>query len=170
MYGTAVKNGDKALFDTTVWLYEKEQPQEERVRLICALGGFSEPEMIRAALDYGFNSGKVRSGDFMYILSWMGSSANGRRAAWQFIKDNWEKVSERYSGSGLNMIKHIIGGACSGFAHASDADEIEQFFKEHPAPNATRAIAEALERIRVRAAWYERDKNRIASALSDLSR
>ena len=165
VYGLTAKYGDKAAFDSIVEMYRKETFQEEKARLLSALGKFINPEFLPAALDYAFNSGEVRFGDVAYTLSSMGGNANGRRAAWKFLTDNWETISERYSGGGLKMLGRIISSICNGFTRAEDAEMVEQFFKDHPAPSATRAIAEALEHIRVRAAWYERDKDMIAAAL-----
>lgn len=145
-------------------LYEKENLQEEKVRLLRAMGKFVDSAILSAVLDYGFNSGKVRPGDCIYFLATMGSHARGRRVAWQFVKDNWDKIHGQYSSGGLAMLPHIINLTCSGFARFTDAEEIEQFFKDYPAPSATRAVAEAVERIRIRAAWYERDKDQIIAA------
>ncbi len=137
--------------------YEKAELHEERVRLLNALGHVSDDEMMSDLLDYTFNSGKVRTGDVPEVLSSLGSHAAGRRAAWHFVRTNWGNVQERYSGGGLMMTGRILEATLGGFATAKDADEIEQFFIEHPTPSATRVIAEALEQIRDRAAWYERD-------------
>ncbi|TSC74575.1 MAG: puromycin-sensitive aminopeptidase [Parcubacteria group bacterium Gr01-1014_44] len=166
VYSVTAQYGNQALFNILIGLYEKETLQEEKVRLLNALGRFTDSVILTAVLEYGFNSGKVRSGDFVYVLSAMGAHAQGRRMAWQFMNDNWEKISERYSGGGLKMLARIISLICDGFARAEDADMIEKFFQDHLAPSATRAITEAMERIRVRAAWYQRDKNQITTALA----
>lgn len=165
VYGVAAKYGDSATFDTMIGMYGKETFQEEKVRLLNALGRFIHPTILVQVLDYAFNSGEVRSGDFIHVLSSMGKHARGRRAAWNFVVDNWQGINDRYSGGGLKMLSHIVAMSCSGFARTKDAEVVEQFFKDHPAPSATRAIAEAVEHIRVKAAWYERDRDEISAAL-----
>lgn len=165
VYGITAKHGDSVTFNTIIEMYQKETFQEEKLRLLMALGKFSDSVSLSAALEYSFNSGEVRHGDIMYVFSSLGSHTKGRRAVWKFMTDNWEKISERYSGGGLKMLGHIISGVCSGFASIEDAEIIERFFKDNPAPSATRAIAETLERIRVKAIWHQRDKDDIVSAL-----
>lgn len=165
VYGLTAKHGGKDVFDIMVEMYRKETFQEEKVRLLVALGKFVDPNLLPAVLEYAFNSGEVRSGDVIYVLGALGSHGNGRRVAWKYLTENWESISTRYSTGGLKMLARTVSSVCSGFSRAEDADVIEQFFKEHPAPSATRAIAESLERIRVRSAWYERDKDVIAAAL-----
>lgn len=164
IYSIAARYGDKEIFSTVMEMYRKETFQEEKVRLLMTLGKFTDPDLITTTLRYAFNSEEVRPGDFPYVLSAIGSHVNGRRAAWQFLTENWESVAKKYSGS-MNLLPHIITNVCSGFTLAQDAEAIEKFFSDHPAPSATRAIAEIIERIRVNAAWYERDKNDIVSAL-----
>ncbi|HSR89581.1 MAG TPA: M1 family metallopeptidase [Candidatus Udaeobacter sp.] len=168
IYGTAAKHGDKEVFASVVGLYQKETFQEEKVRLLSALGRFADSEFLPTVLEYGFNSGEVRSGDFIYLLGSMGGHANGRRAAWNFLTSNWSSFTQRYAAGGLKMLGRIISLICDGFINKEDAKIIEQFFKDNPAPSADRSIAEAIERINVRAAWYERDKDIIIEALKKL--
>ena len=165
IYGLSAKYGSKDVFETMVEMYRKETFQEEKARLLGAFGKFTDTDLLATVLDYAFNSGEVRHTDLIYVLGSMGSHANGRRVAWKFLTDNWEKVAERYSGGGLKMLGRIISYICDGFARTKDAEIIERFFKDHPAPSATRAIAEAIERVSARAAWYERDKEEIIKAL-----
>lgn len=165
VYGITAKHGDSQAFNTIVEMYRKEVFQEEKARLLATLGKFTDSVSVSAALEYMFNSGEVRFGDVSYVLSSLGSHTTGRRAAWNFLMNNWETISQRYSGGGLKMLGRIISLICDSFSREEDAQAVENFFKDHPAPSATRAIAEAIERIRIKAAWYERDKDEIADAL-----
>ncbi|HXV27276.1 MAG TPA: M1 family metallopeptidase [Candidatus Paceibacterota bacterium] len=147
-------------------LYGSATLQEERVRLLNAMGRFTDRGILAKVLEFAFDPRQVRSGDFIYVLAGMGTHAQGRRSAWEFITANWEQVSERYSGGGLKMLGRIIELPISGFNRDEDAGAVERFFAEHPAPSATRAIAESLERIRTRAAWYRRDRTVISEFLN----
>jgi aminopeptidase N len=146
-------------------MYEKETLQEERVRLLNALGNISKQEIVTDLLAYTFESGEVRHGDVFYVLSTLGSHAVGRREAWWYITNHWDMLQQRYSGGGLKMLGRILSSVVGGFVRAEDADACEQFFASHPAPSATRAIAQSLERVRNRAAWYRRDEGNISTFL-----
>lgn len=165
IYGLTAKYGSKVAFDAMVEMYRKETFQEERVRLLAALGRFTDSEFLPTVLEYTFNSGEVRSGDVFYPLSTLGTHAGGRRAAWKFLTQNWETIHKRYSSGGMKILGRIVSLVCGNFARMEDAQAVEEFFKNNPAPSATRAVAESLEYIRVRAAWYERDKEDIITAL-----
>ncbi len=164
-YGLVARQNRLIDFEVTRSAYEREELQEEKVRLLSALGQFKDAYIMDHALDYAFNSGHVRPGDFSYILSGMQASLVGTRAAWAFITNNWDRVNERFSGGGLKILANVIEAAISGFRDAKDADAIEAFFAEHHAPSATRAIAESVECIRILDAWCQRDRNDIAQFL-----
>jgi puromycin-sensitive aminopeptidase len=165
VYGITAKHSENKMFNVVIEMYRKEVFQEEKARLLATLGKFTDSVSVSTALAFAFNSGEVRFGDVSYTLSSLGSHAAGRRAAWNFLMNNWETISQRYSGGGLKMLGRIISLICDSFSREEDAQAVENFFKDHPAPSATRAIAEAIERIRIKAAWYERDKDEIADAL-----
>lgn len=166
VYNIVARQGVAQTFVSLTTLHANAGLQEEKARLLRALGQFRDPSIIDLVLAYTFDTDSVRAGDVIYALSAMGSHPAGRRAAWAYLVNNWDMINERYSGGGLKMLGHIIDYICGGFASSADADTVEKFFAGHPAPSASRAIAESLERIRIRAAWYRRDESDISKALS----
>jgi len=165
VYGICATYGKQEIFETLKRHYESETLQEERMRLLYAMGKLRDKTVLAIVLDYAFNSGKVRAGDFFYVLSSMGNHLSGREVAWFFLESHWKQIVEKYTGGGLMMLTRVISSICDNFTTEVDAQNIEQFFIKNPAPSAKRVIAEALERIRIRARWYERDAEVIAEAL-----
>ncbi len=146
--------------------FESAGLQEEQVRFLHAMGLVRDPSLLNHVVEYGFDSGKVRNSNFIYLVSSLGSHAAGRKALWSLISTRWDDVQQRFSGGGLKMLSRVLGSALDGFTANADADLFEQFFKDHPAPSASRTIAQALEAIRTRAAWYERDGAAISGLLA----
>lgn len=161
IYNLAAKHGDSEMFEAVKEMYRKETFTEEKVRLLVALGRF--PDCEASVLEYAFNSGDVRTNEVVYALAGLGSNTAGRYSAWKFLTENWESIEKKYSGS-MNLLPHMITHICNGFNVAMDAEMMESFFRDHPAPGATRVIAEIIERISVNATWYKRDKNDFISA------
>lgn len=54
-----------------------------------------------------------------------GGSKHGRKAAWKFIKDNWEELYNRYQGGFL--ISRLIKLSVEGFAVDKMAGEVKAF-------------------------------------------
>lgn len=44
---------------------------------------------------------KVRSQDTVFVIGGVTGSVKGREMAWQFLKDNWTKLHDRYEGGFL---------------------------------------------------------------------
>ena len=42
-------------------------------------------------------------------------------------------------------------------------DDVEHFFADNPAPGAARTISQSLERIRLNAAWLDRNRDELAN-------
>ena len=47
----------------------------------------------------------------------------GREMSWQYVRDNWPKVKERFAGT--LMLQRLVSSVCGGFASEERAKEIE---------------------------------------------
>lgn len=167
VYGLVAQFGQETDYITLTERYHATSFQEERDRILYALGQFRDPTLIECTLTFAFDPETVRAGDIDTILSSVASHPEGRRRSWRFLKDNWEAISKRFDTGGNHMLQSIIASVCAGFADNHAAQDIEQFFAQHPTPSASRTITEAIERIRIRDAWYHRDHDRIAQFLTE---
>jgi len=50
-------------------------------------------------------------------------SKTGREVSWQYVKDNWQKCKERFSGS--FMLQRMVSSVCGDFASEERAKEVE---------------------------------------------
>lgn len=88
----------------------------------------------------------------------------GRKLAWQFFKDNWKVLIDRYQGGFL--MARLVKFTTENFASEELATEVEQFFKDHKSPGTERTVQQAVETIRLNAAWLDRDTAAIKAYLS----
>ena len=70
-------------------------------------------------------------------------------------------------GDGGHMLARLVK-AISGSAEEKHFRQFKKFFKTHPAPGASRAIAQVLERLEGNILWLKRDKKIIEKFLTDL--
>lgn len=182
----AVKNGGEAEWQRVLALYRKSDMQEEKIRLMTALGATKDAALRLKTLEWGF-SDDVRNQDLFYVVAACANS--DRNQTWQFVKDNWDEFFKRF-GEGQFLLARIVSLATKGFASLEKADDIEAFFKgwayisgrsvlrlliptkkkqknaAHPCPPAERTIQQSLEAVRAKAAWYNRDKAAVAKWLA----
>ncbi|XP_041329803.1 puromycin-sensitive aminopeptidase [Pyrgilauda ruficollis] len=155
VYVTVLKHGDSSTLDTMLKLHKQADMQEEKNRIERVLGAISQPELIQKVLTFALSE-EVRPQDTVSVIGGVaGGSRQGRKAAWKFVRDNWEELYNRYQGGFL--ISRLIKLTVDGFANDKMAAEVKAFFESHPAPSAERTVQQCCENILLNAAWLRRD-------------
>ena len=138
----AARNGDAALFDTLVHIYENSHVPEIQDGALRLLAFFENPELANRAVEYAI-SGKVRNQDAAIQLAIALNNPATRDQAWKFIQDHWDAVHA--------LLTPEMGGALvgstSGFCSAQARDDVQQFFAAHKVASADRAVKHSVERI-----------------------
>ncbi|KAM8988593.1 puromycin-sensitive aminopeptidase [Ara ararauna] len=159
VYLTILKHGDSTTLDTMLKLHKQADMQEEKNRIERVLGAISQPELIQKVLTFALSE-EVRPQDTVSVIGGVaGGSKQGRKAAWKFVRDNWEELYNRYQGGFL--ISRLIKLTVDGFANDKMAAEVKAFFESHPAPSAERTVQQCCENILLNAAWLKRDADNI---------
>ncbi len=162
VYNLAAENGGETEFNQFLDLHQKTNLQHEKDRLARAMGLFKDKSLLKKTLDFAISE-DVRSQDSIYIiLALWSTNPIGRKLAWEFVKEHWPLLKERYSGG--HSLSILLSGA-GHFTNTNDAKDVEVFFKKNPTPEAARTITQSLEKINSSAAWLSRDKNKIAKFL-----
>ncbi|NWT29900.1 PSA aminopeptidase, partial [Cardinalis cardinalis] len=101
VYVTVLKHGDSSTLDTMLKLHKQADMQEEKNRIERVLGAISQPELIQKVLTFALSE-EVRPQDTVSVIGGVaGGSKQGRKAAWKFVRDNWEELYNRYQGGFL---------------------------------------------------------------------
>lgn len=138
----AARNGDSALFDQLENLSTRSKSAQVRANALRALERFRNPELERRALDFAV-SGKVRNQDAAGFLAVELSRRDTQDLAWQYIQDNWPRVSAQFTTfAGAELV-----GAAGGFCSAERSDEVSGFFASHKVAASARALARAKDHI-----------------------
>lgn len=163
VYLTVLKHGDATTLETMLKLHNQADLQEEKVRIERLLGAILHPDLFQKVLTFAMSE-EVRPQDTVFVLGGVSSgSLLGRRAAWKFLKDNWEELYNRYQGGFL--ISRLIKLTVDGFTGDKMAADVKSFFETHPAPAAERTIQQSCENILLNGAWLKRDAEAIQQYL-----
>ncbi|GAB6019725.1 hypothetical protein CHUAL_001278 [Chamberlinius hualienensis] len=166
VYSTVVSIGDQKTIDAAITLYREADLQEEKSRLLGALGSPKDVSLLRNVIDFAM-SDDVRSQDTITILASIGRNRFGRDLAWQFFKDNKDVFVKRY-GSGY-LLTLIIKYVTEGFASEEKAKEVESYFHENPLAGTERVVLQSLETIRLNARLLARDSAAVKTWLNSRS-
>ncbi len=82
-------------------------------------------------------------------------------AAWAFVRDNWDRVTTRFSPS---LLPRVIEGTTWLVDDAVAADVLG-FVESHPLPSGGRTIAQHMERLNVHRAAVARERDRFSAAI-----
>ena len=158
------KNGDRATYDTMWELEKKAAMEEEKVRLLGALSGFDDAELLQQTLDRTLDTSFVRTHNTIGVIARTAANPKGRDLAWDLLKANWPEFDRRYGegGFGLMTLVSITGK----FTTQEKLEDVEKFFAETSVPAAERTIRQSLEAIRLNIAWLEKNRGPLATWLS----
>ena len=159
VFRLAAKRGGRSEYDA-MWQLRADTPlQEEKVRFLWGLTSFEDRALLEETLDRSLGD-EVRVHDTVSVITMVAGNTQGRDLAWQFLKDNWAELDRRYGEGGFAIMRLV--GIASAFTTPEMHEDVERFFTDNPAPGAARTISQALERIRLNAAWLERNRDELA--------
>jgi len=142
--------------------YKAESLHEEKDRIGNALGNFPDPKILKLVCEFAI-SDTVRPQDTVGIISSVAYNPMGRDIWFGFIKKNWAMLVSRY-GDGGHMLAPLIK-AMSGTPEKKHLITFKKFFTTHPAPSATRAVQQVIEKIEGNIAWLKKDEKAIKKFL-----
>ncbi len=152
--------GQPEIFDQFVQRASAATTPQEQLRYLYALGAFPTEDMVLRAARYAM-SDAVRPQNGPFLIQRALRSREHGPAVWVFVRDHWDDVRARFSGS---LIPRILDGVTWLVDDASIAD-VPRFLADHPVPEGARVIAQHLERQRVHRAVVDRERERLSAAL-----
>ena len=159
VYGLVALEGDKSVYESLWDLERRATLHEEKMRLLGALTRPKQTKLLEETLECSLSS-EVRAQDSVLVITGVAANHKGRDMAWEFIKDNWEELDRRYGRGGF-MITRLVT-TTQVFTTLERAEEVERFFRDHPAPSAQRTVQQSLERIRLNVEWLKRNDKELA--------
>ena len=164
VYALAAWCGDNDAYEKLLSLHKESGLQEEKVRLLRALGLFKQKDLLSKTLAYSLSS-DVRQQDTLLCAASVAMNPHGKDLAWEFFKDNWNTFYERYGKEG-HMMPYFVKYLTAGFSTIEKREDVDKFFTDHQAPTAKRAIEQSLEDIQVSCNFIENNEKGIAKWLN----
>jgi puromycin-sensitive aminopeptidase len=126
-------------------------PQEEQ-RYLLALAAFRQPELIDRTLSRTLD-GTVRSQDAAFVLRALLLNVDARRRAWEFVRNNWERLSRTIPLPGLRRL-------CEGVLGLARPDwelEVREFVAAGRINLGGKTLEQQLEQLHVLVRLRERE-------------
>jgi alanyl aminopeptidase len=159
----AARQGDAALFSAFLAEARATKDRRDRARLLSAIGSFRDPAVESAKLAVSLSADFDGRESFV-ILRESARDRTTREGVWLFLKANFDALAARLPREAPASFPELAAGF-SDEAHRAD---VEVFFKDRSTKftGGPRRLAQALEEIRLRAAFREAQQESVAGFLA----
>lgn len=149
-------NGDQACYKQFLDLRKEAKTPQEEQRYLFALSEFSDLSLLTETLSLTITD-EVRTQDAPYLLRNLMMNRYCRQEAWQFLKDNWKIILERYP---ANSIARMMEGI-TGLVSAELETDVNQFLQENPPKHGGKLIDQHLEKLRIAVQFQQYTRNKL---------
>jgi len=136
----AAKNGNAAFYDAMKTVSQNSTNPSLQQETLLLLSNFQDPALVKRTLDYAV-SGEVRNQDSYQLIVALLANSRSRAQAWDYVRNNWDKVHEQLTtSSGQRLV-----GATGSFCTVAQRDDAQAFFATHKVENAERTLKQAYD-------------------------
>ncbi|MBY0547573.1 MAG: M1 family metallopeptidase [Candidatus Obscuribacterales bacterium] len=154
------KGGDAVLYNEFLQYYRRAGNPQDEGRFLSSLSRFRDSNLLGQTLNHALDPNTIRTQDAPFTVAQVLGNAEGARAAWQFIKDNWDKLVALYPESGLVRM-------CESITNLDDAEleaDVQAFFKKREVAGGKLALQQAMEMQRINVAFRRTQSPALAAA------
>lgn len=156
VFGTITKNGGLEEYETLLNIYKNSSNTDEKLAALRSLGMFKDSSLIERTLSYLLD-GTVLKQDIFTPLVGLRSHQEGIEAMWKWAQNNWDEIVSRLQ-PGSPLLGHVLTLTTSGYTSTKAANEITAFFAAKDTRGYDQNLAQALDNIKAKAQWVERDR------------
>jgi tricorn protease interacting factor F2/3 len=137
--------GGADAFDPLVARLRSTPRDSERAQMVLALAAFRDPALARKVLALIPSPG-VTPSRALDLLGMMSANPAARRELFAWYRDGSTTLSEMWAGTPLQSLFLRMGLPRLG---VDQAEEVERYFADHTPPEATQAVRQGLESLRL---------------------
>ncbi|KAG9243459.1 peptidase family M1-domain-containing protein [Calycina marina] len=160
VFNIALKFGGKDEYDIIYKTYLNSKNSDERNTALRSLGRAKHPDLIKRSLAMTLN-GEVKEQDVYMPISGIRTHAEGIEALFVWMTENWEELARKFP-PGLTMLGTLVQICTSSFASAENLARVEKFFSDKNTAGFKASLAQAMDSIRAKSAWLDRDRKDVA--------
>lgn len=166
--GSVVRyNSSPAIIDQLLTAYKTTSLSELQQDIASGLTSTKDDTVVKRLLDQITDSSTVRHQDVARWFVWLIRNRDGKRLAWQWVRDNWSWIEKTFgSDKSYDDFPRYAAGALTTRAQL---EEYKTFFTPlQSEPALTRVIVIGIGEIEGRVELIERDGDAVRAALAQL--
>ncbi|XP_027461119.1 endoplasmic reticulum aminopeptidase 1 [Zalophus californianus] len=146
------------------FLYRKYQSSlstSEKEKIEFALCISQDEDKLQWLLDEGFKGDVIKIQEFPHILGAVGRNPVGYRLAWQFLRENWDKLIQKFE-LGSASLTYMVIGTTSQFSTRARLEEVKEFFGSLKEKGSQlRCVQQTIETIGENIRWMDKNFEKI---------
>ncbi|RNA03939.1 Aminopeptidase N, partial [Brachionus plicatilis] len=155
VYCTAIKYGTFAEWSFALSQYEKESDASVKRELQAGMACSREQWIQIKYLNNQLNLNKTRKQDGLFGIIYSASNLNSNKLAWNFVKNNWEIIIERYANS--LSLSNLVNAVSSKFNTIDEFNDFSSFYAGVDKRSAARQVKISTERIKANINWMSKN-------------
>jgi aminopeptidase 2 len=159
-----LRDGGVKEYDAVLKRYHEAPTADERNTCLRSLGRAKTPDLIKRTLDMAL-SGEIKMQDVYMPIGGLRSHADGINTRWTWMKENWEMLVKALPPT-MTMLSSVVTICVGGFTRKKQLQEVEEFFSDKEKTGFDMALNQALDGIKAKDLWLERDTRDVAQWLS----
>ena len=156
MFQTLIRNGGKPEYDAIKEEYMKTTSIDGREICLVSMGQVPSADLAKDFMDFQF-SDNVAVQDVHFGSASLAANPKARKALWNYVQNDWEKVSKRLSARPIVMNRFLKMGL-SKFASQDIEQNFSEFFMDKNTEGWDRAVVQVIDTVRANARYRERDE------------
>ncbi|XP_036703110.1 endoplasmic reticulum aminopeptidase 1 isoform X3 [Balaenoptera musculus] len=141
--------------------YQSSLSSTEKNQIEFALCITHNKEKLQWLLEQSFKGDTIKTQEFPDILRAIGRNPVGYPLAWQFLRENWNKLVQKFE-LGSNSIAYMVMGTTNQFSTRARLEEVKEFFsslKENG--SQLRCVQQTIETIEENIRWMDKNFDKI---------
>nr|XP_003479495.2 leucyl-cystinyl aminopeptidase [Cavia porcellus] len=137
--------------------YVSLESEAEKNKILEALASSSDTRKLYWLMKSSLEGDTIRTQKLSFIIRTVGRSFAGHLLAWDFVKENWDKLVQKFH-LGSYTIQNIVAGSTHLFSTKAHFSEVQAFFENQSETTfRLRCVREALEVIQLNIQWMEQN-------------
>ncbi|NXC46791.1 ERAP1 aminopeptidase, partial [Penelope pileata] len=127
----------------------------DKDKMELALSLTRDKDKLQWLMDLGLRGDIIKTQDFPGIIVYVARNPSGHHLAWTFLKENWEKIIEKFE-LGSSSIAGIVSGVTNQYSTRPQLAQVKEFFSSLEEKSAQlRCVQQAIETIEDNIQWMD---------------
>ncbi|KAM6148825.1 endoplasmic reticulum aminopeptidase 1 isoform 2-T2 [Erethizon dorsatum] len=141
--------------------YQSSLSSTEKSQIEFALCVSQNKEKLQWLLDQSFKGDIIKTQEFPHILTLIGRNPVGYPLAWQFLRENWNKLVQKFE-LGSSAIAQMVMGTTNQFSTRTQLAEVKGFFHSlEENGSQLRCVQQTIETIEENIRWMDKNFDKI---------